>query len=148
MSALTPPQESQLLVKCDVVNLHGEHSTRLVELDAFRLWEYLMTTKHKLKVSNPVTCLWTPLDDPATREKDADQVDRITIDLFDPAYGFAQSSVRFTRHEETDRLVEILRSHVPRSLRESKDHGVSITPGTLTQHDQAALPDATKPLPA
>ena len=76
--------ESQKLVRCDVVNRYNESSTRFVALDAFKLWEYLMSHKHGLRVGDPRLCLW--VDDDAFR-RSASVFERAGATLVDPSCG-------------------------------------------------------------
>ena len=136
---MTPFDESQKLVRCDVVNRYREASVRLVEIDAFKLWEYLMTHKHGLQVSNPTLCLWVSQTEYEENEAiferagDLEAVDRILLDLYDAEYGFSQTSIRYTRHAETGQVVQILKSHVPESMRNSEACSVDIVPGMVVK---------------
>lgn len=145
---MTPFDASQKLVRCDVLNRYREASVRLIEIEAFKLWEYLMTHKHGLQVSNPSLCLW--VSDQSFEENRAiferagenEAADRILLDLYDAEYGFSQTSVRYTRRSETEQVVEILKSHVPESLRNSEACSVEIISGRVVQqwHSQASRP--------
>ena len=148
MKPTTPFDESQKLVRCNVVNRYNEASVRLVEIDAFKLWEYLMTHKHGLQISNPSLCLWVSQSEYEENEAifdragEVEAVDRILVDLFDEEYGFSQTSVRYARSGETSHLVEILKSHVPEALRNSEACSVEVVPGQVVQqwHSQASRP--------
>jgi len=136
---MNPFDESQKLVRCDVINRYREASVRLVEIDAFKLWEYLMTHKHGLKISNPSLCLWVSSAEYQDNEAIFDHaggvepVDRILLDLFDAEYGFSQTSIRYSRSHETEQLVHILKSHVPEHLRDSDACSVEIISGMVVQ---------------
>lgn len=145
---MTPFDASQKLVRCDVLNRDKELSVRLIEIEAFKLWEYLMTHKHGLQVSNPSLCLW--VSDAAYEENraiferagDSEPADRILLDLYDAEYGFTHASVRYTRRSETEQVVSILKSHVPEPLRNSEACSVAIISGVVVQqwHDKATRP--------
>ena len=145
---MTPFDESQKLVRCDVVNRYNEASVRLVEIDAFKLWEYLMTHKHGLHISNPTLCLWVSNSEYEENEAiferagDIEPVDRILLDLYDAEYGFSQTSVRYTRHAETEQVVEILKSHIPENMRDSEACSVDIVTGMVVQqwHSETSRP--------
>ena len=136
---MTPFDESQKLVRCDILNERKETSTRLVEADTFELWSYLMTEKHGLQVSNPTLCLWVSMAEYQENEAifasagEIERVDRILLDLFDSDYGFSQTSIRYALHDETEKLVQILKSHVPDGLRDSKGCSVEIIEGMVVQ---------------
>lgn len=146
---MTPFTESQKLVRCDVINRYREASIRLVEIDAFKLWQYLMTHKHGLQVTNPSLCLWVSQteyeDNEAIFERagDVEAVDRVVVELFDAEYGFSQTSIRYTRNHETEHMVKILKSHVPEALRDSDSCSVEVIPGMVVQQWHAR---ATRPM--
>jgi hypothetical protein len=81
----SPFHESQKLVRCEVVNRYQESSVRFIEIGSFKLWEYLMTSKHSLKVGDPRLCLCLWVDDSEyqananvfDRAGDIEKVDRI-----------------------------------------------------------------------
>lgn len=136
----SPFVESQKLLRCLVVNRYQETSTRFVEFDAFKLWEYLMTTKHGLKITDPRLCLWVHEDefgDHAAVFEHAgsvEPVNRIVVDLFDGEYGFSQTVTRYARDVETTQVVDILRSHMPTELSSSDSCNIDVIPGYVVQH--------------
>ena len=140
---MTPFDASQKLVRCDVVNRYREASVRLVEIDQFKMWEYLMTHKHGLQVTNPTLCLWVgqrTFDQNRTifeRSGETEEVDKILLELFDEEYGFSQTSVRYVRRAETDQIKRILLSHVPQHLRDSDACSIQVIHGTTVQHHNA-----------
>ena len=135
MSATSPLHQTQKLMRCRVVNRYREAGIRFVELDAFKLWEYLMTNKHGQQIDEPVLCLWID-DEDYRRSSDVfdhagqvEAVSKIVVDLFDPEYGFSQTIVRYTRSHEAEQVADILRSHIPAHLRDSDDCQVEIVAG-------------------
>lgn len=134
-----PLHDSQKLVRCDVVNRYNEASTRFIALEAYKLWEYLMTHKHGLKVSPPRLCLW--LDVPTFQSGSAiferagatEAVDRITVELFDTEYGFSQTVTRYSRTAETDQVIQILRSHIPADLSDSDACHIDVVNGRVVE---------------
>ena len=135
----SPFYESQKLVRCQVANRYQEASIRFVEIGAFRLWEYLMTTKHGLKVGEPSLCLW--IDDSEyevnasvfDRAGEVEEVNRIVVELFDREYGFSQTTTRYARTSETDQVLDILRSHIPPELCDSESCTIDIVSGRVVQ---------------
>ena len=137
----TPPAgpESQKLVRCEVVNRYHEASVRFVALDAFKLWEYLMSHKHGLRIGEPRLCLW--IDDEAyerganvfDRAGEVEAVNKIIVDLFDAEYGFSQTITRFARAAETVQIIEILHSHIPAPLSESDACAIEVVGGHVVQ---------------
>lgn len=139
MSESSPFHDSQKLVRCQVANRYRETSIRFIEIDAFKLWEYLMTSKHGLRVGEPTLCLW--VDDAEykrnanvfDRAGDVEAVNRIVVDLFDREYGFSQTVTRYARTAESDRVVEILRSHIPPQLCNSEACQIEVIGGRVVQ---------------
>jgi len=90
----SPFHESQKLIRCEVVNRYQESSVRFVEIGSFKLWEYLMTSKHALMVGDPRLCLWVVDEEYQAnanvfdRAGDIEEVDRIVVELFDRENGF------------------------------------------------------------
>jgi hypothetical protein len=127
MSAPSPLHQTQKLMRCRVLNRYSETGIRYVELDAFKLWEYLMTHKHGQQIDETVLCLWIDADD-YRRSADVfdhsgqvEAVSKIIVDLFDAEHGFSQTTVRYARSSEAGQVIDILRSHIPPGLCESDD---------------------------
>lgn len=139
MPDTSPFHESQKLVRCQVLNRYQETSVRFVEIGAFKLWEYLMTTKHGLKVGEPSLCLWIDDSEYANnanvfdRAGDVEEVNRILVELFDREYGFSQTSTRYARTSETDQVLSILRSHIPPELCDSESCTIDVVSGRIVQ---------------
>lgn len=139
MSGNSPFHDSQKLVRCEVLNRYQETSTRFVEIDAFKLWEYLMINKHGLKVGRPTPCLWIDGEEYQRsanvfeRSGDVEPVNRIVVDLFDDEYGFSQTTVRYVREAETGQVVEILKSHIHARLCDTDACQIDIIPGQVVQ---------------
>ena len=140
MSDTSPFLHSQKLMRCQVANRYQEGSVRFVELEAFKLWEYLMTTKHGMRIGEPTLCLWLNVDDYAEhaevfeRAGEVEPVNRIVVDLFDAEYGFSQTTTRYARAGESDRVIEILRSHIPTDLCNSDACQITVIEGRVVQH--------------
>jgi len=145
---MSPFEESEKLVRCEVSNCHDEASVRLVELDSFKLWEYLMVHKHHMQISNPTLCLWVSLgefeENEATFEHYGalEPVDRILVDLFDGECGYSQTSIRYARSSETKRVIEILKSHVPQQLHTEEACNIQVIPGMIVQQWQHDVREA------
>jgi hypothetical protein len=127
-----------------VLNAEGEESIRFIEFDQYRLWEYLMTHKHGLRVSDPVLCLWLSEEDYLEQEALYDHagastiVNRIVIDLFDRQFGFTNTVTRYVKEPDTDKVLDILRGHVPADLVDSEDCNFVVIPGRIVQNWQNA----------
>ena len=149
MHSDNPYTESQKLVRCKVTNPRGETSVRMVELEHFRLWEHLMVSKHQLQVTEPYLCLWLHEDefrdnaDLYDDANDAAAVNRIVIDMLDANYGFSAPSSRFVLAEECERILEILRSHMPGA--QADQAAFEVLRGYVVQQWQQAAPAAATP---
>ena len=126
----SPFHQRQKLIRCNVIGKAGSDSVRMVELENFRLWEYLMTNKHGLQVHNLFLCLWVCEEEYIENENvyshagKADQVNHIVVELYDDEYGFTNTINRFVPDEETDKVVKIHTSHIPKSVLD--DHACQI----------------------
>ena len=120
MSDTSPFLHSQKLMRCQVANRYQEGSVRFVELDSFKLWEYLMTHKHADSIKNISLCLWVSEEEYLDHETvyshtgEAEPVNRVIVDLYDEEYGFSNIITRFVRSSETDQVIDILKSHLAR----------------------------------
>ena len=139
----SPFHESQKLVRCEVVNRYRESSVRFIEIGSFKLWEYLVTSKHGLKVGDPQLCLWIDGGEYRAnanvfdRAGDIEEVDRILVELFDREYGFSQTSTRYARRSETQQVLAILRSHIPPEMRDSDACSIDVIQGHVIQQWRA-----------
>jgi len=130
---------SQKLVRCQVVNRYQEASVRFVEIGSFRLWEYLMTNKHGLQISQPTLCLWIDENDYQLsagvfdRAGEIEFVDCVAVDLFDPEYRFSQTISRYVRTTESEHLIDILRSHIPTELSDPEICRIEVIGGRVVQ---------------
>jgi hypothetical protein len=136
-----PFEETEKLIRCNVTNKYNEQTVRLVEFNHFKLWEYLMTHKHGARISHISLCLWISeeeyLDHEGiySRAGDVEPVNRIIVDLFDEEYGFSNAITRFARESETEHVINILRSHVPKQLWGTNDCQLQTYKGySVTQH--------------
>lgn len=120
-SRLVAPREefrqSHKLIRCVTRNSDGV-GRRLVEIESFKLWEYLMTTKHGLKIEEPAPCLWVHSDEYAQNEAiyshsaNVERVNRIVVSIFDEYYSFSHIVNRFVHENDTEKLVEVLSNHM------------------------------------
>ena len=116
-----------ILVRCRVTNRDGVASTRFVERDHFRLWQYMMTNKHGLIVADPTPCLWMPETEFTPKAGvfelagPCDAVTRLNFAVFDQATGLCNTTQRFVPTDETDVVVEVLMQRIPLDVRASDD---------------------------
>jgi len=135
-----PSAETTKLIRCHLVNTYKEQTVRLIEFENFRLWEYLMTNKHGAIINNISLTLWINEDNFKANEElysrtgDAEEVNRIIVDLYDEEYGFTTAITRFVRSSETDQVKDILSSHIPKELSISNDCHIQVIKGfSITQ---------------
>lgn len=135
--ATSPFQESRKLVHCTVTNRAGDSSARLIEIDAYKLWEYLMTTKHQMQISDPALCLWISKQEFEEHARIFEQggapepVNRIVVDLFDADYGFSHTTERYAPAAESEHLIDILKSHIPGHLRDTDAVNIETVEGYI-----------------
>lgn len=131
--------ETHKLIRCSVVNNEGKSSVRLIEIEAFKMWEYLMSNKHGLQINDPMLCLWLTEEEYKDnamifqRSGEVEAVNKIIVDIFDSEYGFSHTIERYALDEETDQVIEILRSHIPNHVTEADACGIVINKGVIVQ---------------
>ncbi len=135
--------DTEKLISCTVTNRYKEQSVRLIELANFKLWEYLMTSKHGARINEINLCLWLSHEEYMLNESiysrsgDATAVNRVIVDLFDEEYGFSNPVVRYVRANETEQIIKILTSHISRQVQESDNCNIFVHEGyniTQRQH--------------
>lgn len=127
------------LLRCDVVNAAGESGLRYVELEQFRLWEYMMRSRHNIEVRGLRVGLW--LASSATRENTGpllhgglvEDVTRIVVSRHNPRHRYTLDIVRYVPTDRYESVKRILLSHVADSeteneyFRLSESHGVCVS---------------------
>ena len=114
-----PFRAIEKLIRCNVVNRYNEESIRFIEFNNFKLWDYLMTNKHGIKIGNMSWCLWISNEEFQENESlylrsgEVEPVTRVVVDLFNEEYGFSNAITRFVRDTETEQVIKILTSHIP-----------------------------------
>jgi hypothetical protein len=111
-------ETTKKLVKCRIVQPDHQGAWRFVELENFRLWEYLMHHKHNLHVEALAMCLWVP--DAHYQSKrglfehagTVFPLTQVAIERYDPNYRFIHRIYRFCLTDETDEFVARLKSHM------------------------------------
>lgn len=117
-----PFRAIEKLIRCNVVNRYNEESIRFIEFNNFKLWEYLMTNKHGIKIGSMSLCLWISEEEFKENESlylrsgEVELVNRVVVDLFNEEYGFSNAITRFVRDTETEQIIKILTSHIPEDL--------------------------------
>ena len=137
--------DKEKLVRCRMVNPKGEGQTRFVELDNFKLWEYLVTHKHGMTVEDPTICLWVN-DEHYNRARDLFEksgevtgVNRVTIERYDPNFKFCNLIHRYCLSEETDVLLERLKSHIGEESEAAGNWDARVTVGWVIEPNVGEL---------
>ena len=135
-------QQSQKLVQCYTENGSGERRLRLVEMENFRLWEYMMTTKHGLKILDPEPCLWVHEGDFDRKQHifshapSVEAVNRVVLSIYDEAYGFSHFVNRFVAAEDTEQLIDVLKGHMQGRVDKGDECEVIVVEGYCVQRWQ------------
>jgi hypothetical protein len=137
--------DKKKLVKCWMVNPSGEGRHRFVELENFRLWEYLVTTKHGMTIQDVSVCLW--LSEPHFQYNrnlfehagSVSEVDQVTIERYDPNYKFCNLIHRYGLSDETEDLVARLKAHIKAQGPDVGDWQMTITRGRGIEPDVGEL---------
>lgn len=127
------------LLRCDVVNRAGGAGLRYVELEQFRLWEYMMRTRHGIEVRGLRVGLWLTSPEfranagPLLHGGTAEEVTQITISAFNTRHHYTLDTVRYVPTDQFESVKEILMSHVADSGLEGQNfdvrerHGVCVS---------------------
>lgn len=127
------------LLGCEVLNPAGESSVRYVDLEQYRLWEYMMRTRHGIEVRVAQLGLWVgPSEYHANPDRfmhmdAADEVTRITIGRFNPRHNYTFETVRYVPTAEFESVKQIFLSHLSRAEEQSEHfeltewHGIYVS---------------------
>ena len=159
MLNIHPYQESQKLIRCRVSSEKNPPSTRYIELENYKMWEYMVTTKHGLVVETDLSlCLWVHEEefirnsDIYSRAGVVSPVNRLLILINDESHGYYYSASRYVPLDETDKVKKILLSHTSSEQRNNEFTNIEAVPGyTIEQkshsdEDPLVLGLATGPL--
>jgi len=159
MLHIHPYQESQKLIRCRVSSKTNPPSTRYIELENYKMWEYMVTTKHGLIVETDLSlCLWVHEEeylrnaDVYSRAGHLSPVNRLLILINDESHGYYYSASRYVPLEETDKVRKILLSHTSKEQRDNEYTNIEAVPGytieqkSHTEEDPLVLGLQTGPL--
>ena len=137
---LSPFMNTRKLTRCVTVNATGEERPRFIEVENFRLWEYLVTHKHHLIIRGEEHCLWVPAAVFARNSAvydhsgDVEPVNRIVISVFDAEMAFTTMIERFTHRSDSFKQLNVLNAHLseqsisPESVESAVIPGYAIEP--------------------
>lgn len=127
------------LLRCTVKNPAGETSVRYVELEQFRLWEYMMRTRHNIEVNELQLGLWMPASEYRSKSEllahsgEVEDVSCAMISWFNPRHHYTLDIVRYVPTDQYESVKQILLSHISQSRRQSDNfqltelHGVCVS---------------------
>jgi hypothetical protein len=134
----------QLLVRCEVTNREGDPSVRFVEYGVFRLWQYMMASKHGLVVHDLGVSLWMPEQDwQAQRHRTAanvEAVQRLSFAIYDRVTGLCNTMQRFVPHDHADQVRDLLLQRISAEVRDAGDFAMDVEPGRAIARDGAIDP--------
>ncbi|OGQ96354.1 MAG: hypothetical protein A2521_09015 [Deltaproteobacteria bacterium RIFOXYD12_FULL_57_12] len=110
--------DSQKLVKCVLLNKNKQPATRFVELESYKLWSYMICSKHGFEIQDIYLALWVTSEEFArkqmlyTHSGQVEKMNRIAMMLYDDANNFALTMNRYVLEPETELLKKVLTSHV------------------------------------
>ncbi|MFK8067242.1 MAG: hypothetical protein AB8D52_03260 [Gammaproteobacteria bacterium] len=145
MLNIHPYQESQKLIRCKVSSEKNPSSIRYIELENYKMWEYMVTTKHGLVVETDLSlCLWVHEEeylrneDVYRRAGNVSSVNRLMIMINDESHGYYYSASRFVPSKETDMVKNILLSHKTNNEGDDDLTNIEVVPGyTIEQKEHA-----------
>jgi hypothetical protein len=106
-----------------------------VEFELFKLWQFMMQSKHSFDVSELTMSLWVNEADFKAKQNlyersgDLMAVDTITVFIFDQRNGSTHVTNRFALTNDTDQVKNILLPHLPKALVDREDLTSDIMPG-------------------
>lgn len=126
----SPPAGHPRIVGCEVVNPDGERGVRYIELEKYRLWEYVMRARHGIEVRPIQIGLWVDYREfvanpgPFQHGGTVDDVTCISISWFNPRHKYSFEVTRYTPTEGLETIKDILLSHISRSEARSEQFDV------------------------
>lgn len=135
-------QDSRKLIRAVLTNSRGEAGTRYVELEHFRLWEYMMSQRHGFDLLDKGLCMWLSEERYRAQQDLFDHagevrpVTRIVTLIYDPLHHFDLILNRFVPSEDTDEMVDVLRSHVPQDVLDSDRFDMRAYPGRAIERPE------------
>lgn len=141
------PIDSKKLIRCSVSNQDGIPTTRFIEVEVFKLWHYMMKSKHGLGVSDISLCLWVNEDEFKQKEKlyirsgEVDPVHRIVISIYDSKNGFSHMTCRYALDQDVNKVKSILLSHMPKNFVSKESFEVETFPGRVINKGKVSSMD-------
>ena len=127
--------DNQKLIRCQLSRDGGAIQTRFIEFELFKLWQYMIQTKHGFNVSDLTMCLWIPKAEFMSKMNlyerigEIESVTRLTVTIFDERHGFTHVSHRYAPESEAETVKKVLLSHVPDTVSSGENFDLSVTAG-------------------
>lgn len=142
---------STKIIQCKVARQDGSTSTRYVEFDVFKFWQYMMIHKHGFEITDMSLCLW--VDDADFKQKEdiyvragsVVSVCKIVVSIYDSNNGFTHTSDRFVPEKNAEKIRNILMSHISEDVAKSDGFeivtyaGKSIERNKISRLDEIVL---------
>lgn len=138
--------QRQLLVRCEITNRDGDTGVRYVEHNVYRLWQYMMASKHGLVVHGLAVSLWLPEEEWQTqgeifqRAGLVESVSRLGIAIYDRATGLCNTMQRFVLSEDLDLVKDLLLQRIPPEVRAEGDFAMELEAGRAVIRDDLVDP--------
>jgi len=136
---------SHKLLYCRVISKNYSRSERFIELDNFKLWSYMMFHKHGLKIRDISLWLWVKEKDYLARQElysrapEIMRVNKLGLFLFDEQNGFSHIIQRFAKEDDSDRLGEILMTHLSPQLLSDDNFELTVYKGYCIKNENTNL---------
>ena len=138
---------STKLIQCKVAGKDGGTSTRYIEFEVFKFWQYMMVNKHGFEISDMSLCLW--VDDADYKQKEEiyvrvgtiASVCKIVVSIFDSNNGFTHTSSRFVPEADVKKIRNILLTHIPDDVAKSDDFEIHTYSGKSVERNKISRLD-------
>lgn len=130
---------SQKIIRCSLNNIGNMTNERLIELELFKLWSYVMQHRHGFKIKDISLCLWVSQQEFQSKEviythsSLISEANMLTMLIFDEKNEFCHTISRYTLKEDTATVKDIILSHLSKKIIEDKNYELITTPGHLLE---------------
>ena len=138
---------STKLLRCKVAGHDGSASTRYIEFEVFKFWQYMMVHKHGFEISDMSLCLWVDDADYMQKEEiyirvgEVASVSKIVVSIFDRNNGFTHTSSRFVPETDAEKIRNILMTHIPDDVAKSDDFEILTYSGKSVEKNKISRLD-------
>ena len=133
---------STKLIRCKVSRQDGSTSTRYIEFEVFKFWQFMMIQKHGFEITDMSLCLW--VDDADYKQKEeiyvrvgeVASVCKIVVSIYDSNNGFTHTSSRFVPEADVEIIREVLMSHIPDDVAKSEGFEINTYSGKSVERNK------------